>query len=142
MKGNNLSPYTTAPLSEYIGSHIYGILGIDVHETLLGIRRNKLVVTCKDFQKHMGDLGEVRTIKNTAIDAVEELNKGDSSQSVTGDVVDLQELFSHFQVNPLLKSTNVQKRFWISAIVDKMRTHTRDFSRELAVPILLCRNNK
>lgn len=118
MKGNNLSPYTTAPLSEYIGSHIYGILGIDVHETLLGIRRNKLVVTCKDFQKHMGDLGEVRTIKNTAIDAVEELNKGDSSQSVTGDVVDLQELFSHFQVNPLLKSTNVQKRFWISAIVD------------------------
>ena len=90
----------------------------------------------------MGDLGEVRTIKNTAIDAVEELNKGDSSQSVTGDVVDLQELFSHFQVNPLLKSTNVQKRFWISAIVDKMRTHTRDFSRELAVPILLCRNNK
>lgn len=34
--------YTTSPLSEYIGSHIYGLLGFDVHETELGIRNNIL----------------------------------------------------------------------------------------------------
>ena len=41
--------YTTAPLSEYIGSHIYEILGYDVHCTILGYRNHKLVVGCKDF---------------------------------------------------------------------------------------------
>lgn len=41
--------YTTSPLSEYIGSHIYQILGYPVHETKLGTKDNKLVVACKDF---------------------------------------------------------------------------------------------
>lgn len=43
--------YTTAPLSEYLGSKIYEVLGIDIHETMLGIRNGKLVVACKDFCK-------------------------------------------------------------------------------------------
>ena len=33
MEGLNAS-YSTAPLSEYLGSHIYKILGFDVHETI------------------------------------------------------------------------------------------------------------
>lgn len=37
MRGD-VPSYTSSPLSEYIGSNIYGILGIDVHETRLGIR--------------------------------------------------------------------------------------------------------
>jgi hypothetical protein len=41
--------YTTSPLSEYIGSKIYESLNIPVHETLLGIRKNKIVAACKDF---------------------------------------------------------------------------------------------
>lgn len=47
--------YVTSPLSEYIGSHIYEILGYDVHKTILGIcndgKRNKVVCACKDFIK-------------------------------------------------------------------------------------------
>ena len=45
--------YVTSPLSEYIGSNIYKILGYDVHETMLGVcfdgKRNKVVCACKDF---------------------------------------------------------------------------------------------
>lgn len=41
--------YTTSPLSEYIGSHIYEIIGILVHKTILGIKDKKIVVACKDF---------------------------------------------------------------------------------------------
>ena len=47
--------FTTAPLSEYIGSHIYDILGYKVHNTKLGvcnnelINRKQLVVACEDF---------------------------------------------------------------------------------------------
>ena len=48
MRGELVS-YTTSALSEYIGSHVYQILGIEAHETRLGIRNGKLVVACKDF---------------------------------------------------------------------------------------------
>ena len=41
--------YTTSPLSEYIGSHVYEILGYPVHETRLGVKDHKLVVACKKF---------------------------------------------------------------------------------------------
>ena len=54
----------TSPLSEYIGSHIYKILGIEAQETALGIRHGKLVVACKDFCKKEGALREFRTLKN------------------------------------------------------------------------------
>lgn len=41
--------YSTGPLSEFIGSHIYEILGFDVHKTVLGYDNDKLVVLCKNF---------------------------------------------------------------------------------------------
>ena len=44
--------YTTSPISEYIGSHIYEIIGIPVHKTMLGIKDKKVVVACKDFKKN------------------------------------------------------------------------------------------
>lgn len=36
-------------ISEYIGSHIYNLIGIKSHETILGIYKNENVVACKDF---------------------------------------------------------------------------------------------
>ena len=41
--------YTTSPISEYLGSHIYNIIGLDTHETKLGFANGKIVVACKDF---------------------------------------------------------------------------------------------
>ena len=50
MRGKaNLSPLSLTPLSEYLGSHIYSILGYPAHETILGVRDGLLVVACKDF---------------------------------------------------------------------------------------------
>ncbi len=54
--------YTTAPLSEYIGSHVYQLLGHNVHQTLLGVKKGKVVVACKDFCVIRGGLSEIRTI--------------------------------------------------------------------------------
>ena len=45
--------YTTSPVSEYIGSHIYQSMGFPVHETKLGTYQNKVVVACKDFKLPM-----------------------------------------------------------------------------------------
>lgn len=36
-------------LSEFLGSHIFEILGFDVHETYLGAYKGEAVVACKDF---------------------------------------------------------------------------------------------
>lgn len=118
MQGLGLSKYTTSPLSEYIGSHIYKILGYDVHDTLLGIRNNQIVVACKDFQKHMGDLAEIRTIKNAANKQLQQINDGALPESATGDKVILEELFLHFEKNPLLQSEGIKERFWECVIVD------------------------
>ncbi|HJA66226.1 MAG TPA: hypothetical protein H9955_07930 [Candidatus Mediterraneibacter cottocaccae] len=41
--------YVNNALSEYLSSHILGIIGYDVHETLLGTRNNEIIVACKNF---------------------------------------------------------------------------------------------
>lgn len=118
-QSEGLAPYTTSPLSEFIGSNIYGILGFDVHRTILGKRNGKLVVACKDFCVARGQLTEMRTIKNAANRELSELLDTDFHNSATGDRVNLEELLLHFQHNPLLKDReDVRKRFWICAVVD------------------------
>ena len=66
-KSDKLSKTAQTPLSEFIGSHIYEILGYPVHKTLLGIRKNFLVVACKDFCDEKTRLLEMRTLKNIHI---------------------------------------------------------------------------
>ena len=119
MKGDNLAAYTTAPLSEYIGSHIYKILGIDVHETILGIRQGKLVVACKDFRKKGDDFAEMRSIKNGANKELNEVFGKDFDTSASGDRSDLDEILFHLQYNPiLLQVKNADTRFWDMSVID------------------------
>lgn len=63
---NNVSTlsYSQSPLSEYIGSHVYEILGYQVHKTILGCRNNKIVVACKDFVDSRHQFLEFRQLKN------------------------------------------------------------------------------
>lgn len=119
MSGDNLSEYTTSPLSEYIGSQIYTILGIPVHETFLGERNGKIVVACKDFCKYRGSLMEMRTIKNAAYKELSEELETKLIHSTSGDIVNLEELMIHFEKNPILNKVNgIQERFWNCCIVD------------------------
>lgn len=118
MEGN-LASYMTAPLSEYIGSHIYQILGIDTHETILGIRNDKLVVACKDFCKTEGSLREIRTLKNVYNKELSEKLEESSSSTSSPHSVDINELLTHFEYNPVLKAVpDIKERFWDSFVVD------------------------
>ena len=112
--------YVTSPLSEYIGSHVYSILGYDVHETLLGYRNDKIVVGCKDFCENSGiRLMEMRTIKNGANKELESILEQQMNSSATGDRVNLNEQILHLQYNPTLKKIDgVTERFWDTAVVD------------------------
>lgn len=114
----NLS-YVSSPLSEYIGSRIYGILGIPVYETRLGTKRGKIVVACRDFRKDDQILAEVRMIKNTANKELEELLDTKLHQSCTGDRMNLNELMLHLDHNDLLMSTpGTKERFWDMVVID------------------------
>ena len=110
--------YTTAPLSEYIGSHIYQILGFDVHDTLLGIKRGKTVVACKDFCVIRGGLSEIRTIKN-AYNSERSEELAAQNESKSGDRVNLPELMLHLEENRQLRNVpGLKEHFWDMVIVD------------------------
>ena len=116
---NQQVSYMTSPLSEYIGSHIFQILGIPVHETLLGIRNQKVVVACKDFRPKGQLLLEMKMIKNSANAELSDRLEQELHYSATGDRVNLNEMLLHLQYNNILRKTpGVTERFWETAVVD------------------------
>lgn len=117
---NDLS-YVTSPLSEYLGSHIYQILGYDVHETALGIcfdgKRNKVVCACKDF---INDDKNELLIPYTALrnDTNPNLMDDDSSSFTASNIY---EIILQLDKNTILsRIPNAKKRFWDVVIIDML----------------------
>ncbi|MDR0499969.1 MAG: HipA domain-containing protein [Coriobacteriales bacterium] len=104
--------YTTSPLSEYLGSHIYASLGIPVHETGLALRDGKIVVACKDFLMRGDKLIEFMQIKN-----IHGFDVGGTSTS--GEGVDLKEVLDTIMADEWLMSLEGSiDRFWDMFVVD------------------------
>lgn len=119
--------YTTSPLSEYLGSQIYAALGIPVHETLLGIRKNKVVVACKDFTRKWDEgllwgarglwiekqLIPFHDIKNSFMSSNLESYSGTGSETL------LEEVLAAITGQEELKAIpGVLERFWDMFVVD------------------------
>ena len=105
--------YTTSPLSEYIGSKIYEILGIPVHETKLGTRGNKIVVACKDFTGRGERLVPFHDLKNSFMSSDLESYSGSGSETL------LDEVIATIKGQDDLKTiTGVMERFWDMFVVD------------------------
>ncbi len=118
MRGE-LASYTTAPLSEYIGSNAYQILGIEAHDTILGIRNGKLVVACKDFCQTEGSLREIRTLKNVYNKELAEKLEESLSSTSDSHLIDLESIMIHLHHNPILKEVpDISERFWEQVLVD------------------------
>ncbi len=111
MYGGDLSS-TYSHLSEYMGSHIYNILGISVHQSLLGIRDNRLVVACRDFCKEGMKLLNFDTIKNQNV-------RNLTTSPQLSNRVDINLILSLFRNDPILKNiTDIEDWFWQQLIVD------------------------
>lgn len=111
--------YTTSPLSEYIGSHIYEILGYNVHKTLLGIRNNKIVVACKDFCNEPSSLIEIRTLKNIYNEELENTLETELNSTTSSHNINLKEILIHLEKNPILSNvSHINDRFWDCVIID------------------------
>lgn len=80
--------YSTSPLSEYIGSHVYELLGQEVHETRLGIYNGKCVVACKNFLSPGETLLEFKDIKNMYSEKMEQMMDS-YSDAVEGPILNM-----------------------------------------------------
>lgn len=120
MKNINLS-YSNSPVCEYIGSKIYEIVGLPVHNTILGIRNNKIVVACEDFLQDGDRLYEFDKIKVTF-----EPHFLDSNGNETDGVgVDLYEIMMTIQEHPFLQDVpGVKEHFWNMFIIDALIGNT------------------
>lgn len=113
--------YTTSPLSEFLGSHIYAILGYDVHETRLVQYRGKIAVACRDFRKDDELLLEIRTIKNAANEELADKLDHSFSSTDSEHMIQLEELFLHMKYNDILASVcGLKERFWDCVVVDAL----------------------
>lgn len=118
MKNINLS-YSNSPISEYIGSHIYEMVGVDVHKTLLGTYtvngKEKIVCACRDFEQDGGKLHEFSSIKVSFYPAFTDSN----GMETNGDGTDIQEVLNTIEEHPLLKEMpEIKARFWEMFVVD------------------------
>ncbi|MBR1508421.1 MAG: HipA domain-containing protein [Eubacterium sp.] len=112
-----VASYTTSPLSEYIGSHIYEMLGVDVHKTLLGVRDNKIVCACQDFLKDTEKLYEFSKIKNNYSGSID--NYSGSTDNPRSE--DLGDVIKAIKENTALnRIENTEERFWQMFIIDAL----------------------
>ena len=96
--------YTNSCISEYIGSHVLNMIGINAQETILGIYKvsgkEKIVVACKDFTSPGIVLQDFASLKNQMVDSVHS-GYGTELQDIIYTIenqsaVDVLELKNHF----------------------------------------------
>lgn len=115
LAGKHLPSYASSPVSEYLGSHIYELLGIPVHETMLGYRAGKIVCACRDFTFPNGRLFEFKEDKN----ALSDDDAGFSSAPSDGEVILLGDVLAAIETSDLLRRVpGVRERFWDMFVVD------------------------
>lgn len=112
--------YSNSPIAEYIGSHIYESVGIDVHNTLLGTYqlregKEKVVCACKDFTSIDEQLIEFGKLKVTFEPHFLDSNGNETNGTGT----DLIDTLKTIEEHPVLKDMKgVKERFWDMFIMD------------------------
>lgn len=105
--------YTNGCASEYIGCHIFEIIGIPVQETVLGTytvgNKEKVVVACKDFTSLYVTLQDFASLKNTIIDSEH-----------NGYGTELDDICRAMDEQKAIDPTVLREWFWDTFIVDAL----------------------
>lgn len=112
--------YTTSPMSEYLGSKIYEMVGVPVHDTKLGVYDGKLVVICKDIEhEKMQSIGRLSVFGN--MQNVYNENTFDSySDSTDTKINKCIDNIKHNYIIEKVGQTIVLERFWTMFIIDTL----------------------
>lgn len=108
-------PSAVVPVSEWLGSHVYGLLDIPVHETVLGVRDGRIVCACKDFADRDHVLVDFHDLKNSLSDA----EPGFVSSPSAGSCLVLADVVAAIGRIPVLRCIpGVSDRFWDMFVID------------------------
>ena len=109
--------YANTPVSEYLGSLIFRLFGINSHETILGYRNGKLSVGCLDFLEEGDELIEFSKI----MVADENVYFESGGSVVYGDSMDLDVILETIRSNKILRGNpNIEDFFWKMFIIDAL----------------------
>ena len=110
LKNPNLS-YTNSCLSEYLGCHIFNMLGINAQETLLGIYKYhgkvRNVVACKDFTSLDTSFIDFASVKNQIIDSAS-----------NGYGTEIKDILDTIEEQNAVDSNELREHFWNMFVVD------------------------
>lgn len=105
--------YANGCIAEYLGCHIFDLVGIPVQETLLGLYRKggkeKIVVACRDFTSPGVVLQDFASLKNTIIDS-----------GHNGYGTELSEVLNTIEEQQAIDPVLLLDRFWDMFIVDAL----------------------
>ena len=117
MRGKHLPSYTSSPVSEYLGSHFYEMLGIPAHETELGYLDGKIVCACKDFtypDRRLYMLSELKT-------SLDDDEPGYHHAPSDGSSLYLTDVLQTIQTHRILRELDGSlARFWDMFVVDAL----------------------
>lgn len=110
LKNPNLS-YTNSCTSEYLGCHIFNMLGIKAQDTLLGVYnfhgKERMVVACKDFTTPGITVIDFASIKNQIIDSAS-----------NGYGTELSDILDTIDKQTVIDSKTLNGHFWDMFVID------------------------
>ena len=110
LKNPNLS-YTNSCTSEYLGCHIFSMLGVKAQETLLGEYeyhgKVRTVVACKDFTSPNTTIVDFASVKNQIIDSAS-----------NGYGTELSDILDTIQRQNAIDSKELEEHFWNTFVID------------------------
>ena len=110
LKNPNLS-YTNSCVSEYLGCHIFNMLGVKAQETMLGTYeyhgKVKTVVACKDFTKPGVVILDFASVKNQIIDSAS-----------NGYGTELSDILDTIEKQTAVNPKELKEYFWDMFVID------------------------
>ena len=110
LKNPNLS-YTNSCTSEYLGCHIYNMLGVKAQETLLGTYeyhgKVRTVVACKDFTSPGVAIIDFASVKNQIIDSAS-----------NGYGTELSDILDTIEKQTAVDPKELKEHFWNMFVID------------------------
>lgn len=114
--------YVNNVVSEYVSSHVLGILGYPVHDTELGTLDGEVVVVCRNFVPPCGELLEFGIFLRKRYDS-----------GAIGRIPDIEQIYEVFEMDPMLSpqeglfKSAYWERFVGDALVGNFDRHKGNF---------------
>lgn len=109
--------YTSTPVSEYLGSHIYALAGLPTQHTVMGTYDGRSVVACRDFIESRPDAENVTLVEFKKLE-----NSFLGSSTAGGRTPILGNLLGIFSEHDSLEGIReaAEERYWQMFAVDSL----------------------